>query len=71
MTAQRLTVQVRHRPRVAIIDVHGQIDAYAEEHVDGDDHTLELVMFLEEPTDTANQTPADPGPEEGADHDDQ
>jgi serine phosphatase RsbU (regulator of sigma subunit)/anti-sigma regulatory factor (Ser/Thr protein kinase) len=43
----------------------------AEEHVDGADHTLELVMFLEEPTDTANQTPADPGPEEGADHDDQ
>ena len=31
MTAQPLTVHVRHQPRVAIIDVQGRIDAYAEE----------------------------------------
>jgi anti-sigma regulatory factor (Ser/Thr protein kinase) len=41
----------------------------ALEHVDGADHTLELVMFLEEPTE--NQHPAGTRPEEGADHDDQ
>jgi len=43
----------------------------AEEHVDGADHTLELVMFLDEPADADTQTPAETGPEDGADHDDQ
>ena len=43
----------------------------AEEHVDGTDHTLELVMFLDEPTEAETQTPAETGPVDGADHDDQ
>ena len=29
MTAKSLEAQVRHQPRVAIIDLHGEINAFA------------------------------------------
>jgi len=31
MTAKSLEAQVRHQPRVAIIDLHGEINAFAED----------------------------------------
>src|SRR5436305_14434206 len=31
MTANSLEAQVRHQPRVAIIDLHGEINAFAED----------------------------------------
>ncbi len=34
MPAKQLNVQVRHQPRAAIVDLHGEINAFAEESLD-------------------------------------
>lgn len=61
MTAKSLEAQVRHQPRVAIIDLHGEINAFAEDvlntaYADAESLKAEVILLNFSDVDYINST---------------
>ena len=61
MTANSLEAQVRHQPRVAIIDLHGEINAFAEDvhnmaYADAESRKAEVILLNFSEVDYINST---------------
>ena len=61
MTAKSLEAQVRHQPRVAIIDLHGEINAFAEEvlnsaYADAESRKSDVILLNFSDVDYINST---------------
>ncbi|HEX6555250.1 MAG TPA: STAS domain-containing protein [Ktedonobacteraceae bacterium] len=61
MTAKSLEAQVRHQPRVAIIDLHGEINAFAEDvlnkaYADAESRRAEVILLNFSDVDYINST---------------
>ena len=61
MTAKSLEAQVRHQPRVAIIDLHGEINAFAEDvlntaYADAESLKAEVILLNFSDVDSINST---------------
>src|SRR5437764_10297548 len=61
MTAKSFEAQVRHQPRVAIIDLHGEINAFAEEvlnaaYADAESRNAEVILLNFSDVDYINST---------------
>src|SRR5437660_12770179 len=61
MTAKSLEAHVRHQPRVAIIDLHGEINAFAEDvlntaYADADSRKADAILLNFSEVDYINST---------------
>jgi anti-sigma B factor antagonist len=61
MAAKSLEAQVRHQPRVAIIDLHGEIDAFAEDvlnkaYAEAESRRAEVILLNFSDVDYINST---------------
>lgn len=61
MTAKSLEAQVRHQPRVAVIDLHGEINAFAEDvlnaaYADAESRKAEVILLNFSDVDYINST---------------
>lgn len=61
MTAKSLEAQVRHQPRVAIIDLHGEINAFAEDvlnsaYADAESRKADVILLNFSYVDYINST---------------
>ena len=61
MSTRSLEAQVRHQPRVAIIDLHGEIDAFAEDvlntaYADAESRQSEVILLNFSDVDYINST---------------
>src|SRR2546423_14951047 len=61
MTVRSLEAQVRHQPRVAIIDLHGEINAFAEDvlntaYVDAESRKSDVILLNFSDVDYINST---------------
>jgi len=61
MPARNLEAQVRHQPRVAIVDLHGEIDAFAEDvlntaYADAESRNPEEILLNFSDVDYINST---------------
>lgn len=61
MSARSLEAQVRHQPRVAIIDLHGEIDAFAEDvlntaYADAESRESDVILLNFSDVDYINST---------------
>ncbi|MDQ6643400.1 MAG: STAS domain-containing protein [Chloroflexota bacterium] len=61
MTAKSLEAQVRHQPRVAIIDLHGEINAFAEDvlnsaYADAESQKSDVILLNFSDVDYINST---------------
>lgn len=61
MTVKSLEAQVRHQPRVAIIDLHGEINAFAEDvlnaaYADAESRQSEVILLNFSDVDYINST---------------
>ncbi len=61
MSTRSLEAQVRHQPRVAIIDLHGEIDAFAEDvlntaYADAESRESDVILLNFSDVDYINST---------------
>ena len=61
MTAKSLEAQVRHQPRVAVIDLHGEINAFAEDvlnkaYAEAESRRAEVILLNFSDVDYINST---------------
>ena len=61
MSAKNLEAQVRHQPRVAIIDLHGEINSFAEDvlntaYADAESRNSEVILLNFSDVDYINST---------------
>jgi anti-sigma B factor antagonist len=61
MPARNLEANIRHRPRVAIIDLHGEINAFAEDrlndvYADAESKDAEVILLNFSDVDYINST---------------
>jgi len=61
MTAKSLEAHVRHQPRVAIIDLHGEINAFAEDvlnmaYADAESRKADVILLNFSDVDYINST---------------